>query len=336
MLKFITIVLLFLSLLNASDKDEYSLGSGVQIGSAPLYVGGYISTDYQYNSNDSQNQFRIDDIAFLAYGSYEKVSYLAEIEFRDYYIYQWDSNGSDSVLNDRLHIERLYLDYLVNDEFTFRVGKFNSPIGYWNLTPINVLRDTSSNPMLSYILYPKFTTGVDLTYNYFGDYEFKLDLMLQRSEDIDGNYNNIDIDEHYGLGLEISKDDWSLKANGGYFHALDKAYENQNFYYALVGGEYEDDKYKFTAELATQLSESKTTIDYITYFKALYKITDKQMPVMRIESYKSSLYNLSEDDTSLTIGYTYRPLFPVAIKGEYQFHTLDKYDKLYISFSVMF
>ena len=336
MLKLLNLLLIFTFVATAAEK-EYLLGSGVQVGSLPLYVGGYFSTDYQYNTDDSKNQFRVDDIAFLAYGSYEKFSYLAEIEYKDYYTYVWDSNDSDSILNDHLHIERLYFDYMLNETATLRVGKFNSPIGYWNLTPINVLRDTSSNPMLNYILYPKFTTGLNITASFFNSSEYKVDCIIQNNKEIDGNYNNINIDEHYALGMTLYKEDISFKANIGYFHAIASDYkENRDLYYYLFSSAYEDDKYKFMAEVGQQYSSNKTTLEYIGYIQVLYKITSQHMPVMRVESYKSNLENLKEKDSSLILGYTYRPVFPVAIKGEYQFHTLSKYDKVYISFSVLF
>ncbi|WP_457746171.1 hypothetical protein [Sulfurimonas sp.] len=334
MLRFINIILLFSLFLHAGEK-EYTLGNGIKLGALPIYVGGYFSTDYQHNTTTSQNKFRIDDIAFLSYGYYERVSYLAEIEFKDFYVYQWDRNLSE-IFNGEPHVERLYLNYMISDNFNIRMGKFNSPVGYWNLTPINVLRDTTSNPMISNILYPKFTNGLDLTYTYFSNYEVQVDLLAQNHDDIDDKYNNVKIDQHYALGLELAKDSLSLKLNGGYFHAVDDRYRDEKFTYILASTQYDVDKYKITAEVGTQFSENRVSIDYVGYIEALYRITDKHLPVVRFESYKSNLNILNEQDSSLTFCYTYRPMVPIAFKSEYQFHSLEKYNKIYLSFSVLF
>ena len=84
-----------------------------------------------------------------------------------------------------LYIERLYVDYTLNENYMIRVGKFNSPIGYWNLVPINVLRDTSSHPITSDILFPEFTTGALATFSHYDTGEIKVDVTLQNNTDLD-------------------------------------------------------------------------------------------------------------------------------------------------------
>ena len=77
------IILIFVFLLTVQADEEYQLGEGIQVGSLPLYIGGYFSLDYKYM--DSEDRYRIDDVAVLAYGNYNKFSYMLELECSCYF-----------------------------------------------------------------------------------------------------------------------------------------------------------------------------------------------------------------------------------------------------------
>ena len=68
------LILCFLSFLESND--EYKLGEGVQLGTSPIYLGGYISLDYQ--NADDENRLRIDDFALMIYGDYDKFSFMSD------------------------------------------------------------------------------------------------------------------------------------------------------------------------------------------------------------------------------------------------------------------
>jgi len=327
--------LLLLSVFLKADEYEYVLGEGYKINSLPLYIGGYFSSEYQYKTDDAQSTFKVDDIALIGYGSYNKFSYLAEFEFKEFYINEWGKSANHE-LNSNLHTERLYIDYTFNENYMLRVGKYNSPIGYWNLTPINVLRDTTSSPQTNSLLFPKYTTGLDLTYTSYSDYELKIDLLVQNNNDFDDMYNNLAVNKHYGLGLEFSENDLSLKLNGGYFHTKDNISDNENIYYSLASFKYDTNKFKLMGEVGTQFSKDETIVPYSGYLQGLYTITEKHLPVIRLESYKSNANTPLEKDDILTIGYTYRPIYSVAFKAEYQFHSISEENKTLVSFSVLF
>ena len=195
------IVFLFLLLFTTLNGEEYTdeensgyqLGEGIQLGSLPIYIGGYISTDIR--SRDDETRYRIDDLAFLGYGNYGKFSYMAELEFKEFYAVTVNKDGNSSTSTDTsLHTERLYLDYTFNENYMLRGGKYNSPIGFWNLLPINVLRDMSSTPYSSNIIFPRFTTGFAAKYSSFNDNELQVDVMIQHNNDLDSSYNNYQMD----------------------------------------------------------------------------------------------------------------------------------------------
>ncbi len=326
------IALVFIFLLSLQADEEYQLGKGVQVGSLPLYIGGYFSLDYKHT--DDIDRYRVDDLAVLGYGDYEKFSYLAEFEFKEMYVETHENDVKDSTNNDKLYTERLYIDYNFNENYMLRVGKYNSPIGFWNLLPVNVLRETTSNPMSTLIIFPKFTTGLNTSYLSYGEGELRVDVMLQHNNDIDDEYNNYKIDEHYGFGISYERDDCTLKLNGGYFHNLNNYITQDNLYYFLLSAKYESQKYQILSEIGSQKSKSDFTTDYALYLQGLYRFNEQHIGVIRVESYDDNL-NATDDDM-LIFGYTYRPLYPIAIKSEYQFHSQSNQNQFLFSFSVLF
>ena len=153
--------------------SEYKLGHGVKL-SEYLRVGSYIST--KYKASKKSDEIGLDDIAILGYGNLTpKFSYLLELEATTFYTKNLDTRESD--FNTHFHIERAYFDYKFSDYLKFRVRKFITPIGYWNLVPINVLRDTTSSPLYGYRIFPKFTTGVKL-YGFLND-DIEYNLFIQ-------------------------------------------------------------------------------------------------------------------------------------------------------------
>ncbi|MBU0721266.1 hypothetical protein KJ877_07985 [bacterium] len=340
MYRFIYILLILAIIVQADENDDkYVLGEGYKLGSLPMYIGGYLSTDYQHNTDTKEDVFRVNDIAFLSYGSHSNFSYMAEIEFKELYVKAWGDHSKEE-LNSRLYIERFYVDYTLDEEYIFRLGKYNSPVGYWNLTPINVLRETTSSPSTNYIIYPKYTSGLDLMYSYYNGYELNVDLLLQNNEDLDAAYNNFITDKHFGFGIEFTDNDFSLKLNGGYFHLKEKILEYEDVYYALLSFKYDTERFKIMGELGTQFCETKSTVPYSGYLQGVYRITEKHLPVIRFESHNSDITNkLSpniEKDDVLIMGYTYRPMYPVALKAEYQVHSVRRENKAVFSFSVLF
>lgn len=325
------ILIVCLLILSLHAQDEYQLGKGVQVGSLPFYLGGYFSVDYR--NLDGENRYRVDDLAILGYGSYEKLSYMLELEFKEFYVETHKNDTVEIKKDSKLHAERVYIDYNFNENYMLRVGKYNSSIGFWNLLPVNVLRETTSNPVSSSILFPKFTTGISTAYSSYDRGEFKIDVMLQNNEDIDDEYNNYKIDKHYGFGISYEIDDFTLKFNSGYFHkTMDEIPDD--LYYFLISSKYESEKFQILTEMGSQKSQDEFTTNFAGYIQGVYRFTEEHLGVVRVESYDDASTNTN--DNLAIFGYTYRPLYPVAIKTEYQFHSISEENQFLFSFSVLF
>ena len=318
------------------DSNTYTLGEGLQLGNSPIYIGGYVSMDYQ--RREHENRYRLDDIALLSYGQFKSLSYMFEAEFKSFWV-KYDTDYGNFISRDqKIYIERAYLDYQHDEHFQFKLGKYNSPIGYWNLLPINVLRDTTSSPELVDLVFPRFTTGLEASYTSFAENSLQFDVMLQANPSLDDDYNNYHVKNHLGLGLTYELDNLSLKINAGFFKKdLDDEViigDNKDFYYALMSARYEVDQYQVTAELGTQWGDKTQTTRYAGYIQGAYYFTAQHTGIIRLESYDNHLYGIN--DNIAIFGYTYRPVYPVAFKLEYQRHSLEYQNQWLFSLSVLF
>jgi hypothetical protein len=317
------------------DQSAYTLGNGYKVPLLPLYIGGYISTEYINTQYKSDDVFKIANLALLAYGSYQGFDYLMELETPNFYTKYLDGNRS-STTNSSPHIERLYLHYDFNEVFSSRIGKFNSPVGYWNIIPINVFRATTSNPAVTSLIYPQHATGLDLVYRRITKSVTTIHTFIQITDDIEKNYNNIKVDKHYGFGIEFHPNLLSIKFNTGYFQNEIPIAQQNNLYYNDLAFLFDNDTLEISGEIANQFSKHRSTIDYALYLQSLYRITESHAAIIRIESVKKNKELPNNKDSMLLFGYTYRPIYPVACKVEYQFHSRHKENQFLMSFSVFF
>ena len=63
-------------------------------------------------------------------------------------------------------------------------------------------------------------------------------------------------------------------------------------------------------------------------------MSERHFAVLRLETVTEYVEN-SQDHVAV-FGYTYRPVFPVALKAEYQWHSRENSDKLMVSLSMLF
>ncbi|BAF72021.1 hypothetical protein [Sulfurovum sp. NBC37-1] len=318
-----------------SQESGYKLGHGIKVGDLPLYMGGYFSLEYEDLSHTAGRSLKLDDISVMLYGEHENIAYMMEFEASDIYTESFGGPEASEEVNDHFHIERMYLDYTFNEHTMARMGKFNSPIGLWNLISINVLRDTTSNPVISEILFPRFTTGVELKYSSNNDSMLTVDVLVQGTEDMDALisdevYNNLDTDRHYGAGLSAEGDAWNYHLNAGYFRLV----SDKSYFYFSAAVQYFHEKFKLQGEVGTQFDDEGTTVPYVGYVQGLYTLKEGHEAIFRVESYDDR--DTDRQDTFAVFAYTYRPLYSVAIKGEYQWHSFSEDNKFMLSFSMLF
>lgn len=316
-----------------ASESEYQLGHGLKLGEFPLYMGGYFSLDYEHGYG-KERVLELDELAIMFYGEYEHLSYMLELEGEEIYRESFGDNANASH-QDRVHLERLYVNYNFNDNYDLKTGKFNSIIGLWNQNPINVLRDTSSNPRITEQIFPKFTTGAEFKYQQFGEDRFTLHLMVQESEDMDELfnrdevYNNFDTNRHYGMGTSFLYKQTLFQFNAGYFEVK----PDQEYTYLLGAFQYELDTLRLQGEFGSQFDDDET-VATSGYLQGVYRIVQDHEGILRVESCDDEKTGIK--DSFGVFGYTYRPYYSIAIKSEYQWHSYKKENKFLLSFSALF
>ena len=315
-------------LLNA---DEYKFGQGYKI-SDELRVGGYFSIDY--SDGDEKRQFRLDDVAVLAYGNItHKFSYLVELEAAPFYVKNYDTDESQS--DKTFHYERIYATYIQSEIFNIRVGKQITPIGYWNLEPINVLRDTSSNPLYSYKMFPKLLTGIDIFGFLDEDNKIQYHIFTQATDDIDEDYINIKNDLFIGSSLEYEFLD-EISFGGAIAYYETKKERDVNLF--QLDAKYDNYPFLLQTEWAYNIAKDKlldsTTNQFSGYLQGMYNFNMQHAVITRYEYFDDS--DLKEEITIGVVGYSYRPRHFISIKTEYQMNSDSYYSKALMSFSVLF
>lgn len=312
--------------------DDYRLGDGLRLGGTPLYLGGYFSLDYWHNLKGT-SELRLDDVSMMLYGSEAAWSFMAEAELSDAYRRRFGFKaGTTSEMI--VHAERVYAHYEAGEHFQATVGKFNTPVGYWNLMPINVLRDTTSSPRIVSLIFPRFTTGANLniskgifSFNVLGQVTPDLDTVFNGNEP----YNSFDIEKQGGLGVRMDLSPWSFGVNAG---GYEERIEEEKWGYLYASAEYRTEKTHVMAETGYRRNEKNIRSSFGAYMQGTRLIVPRHYAVIRLE-YTTEYVERSEDNIAL-FGYTYRPLYPIAFKGEYQFHSRENEDRLIVSFSMLF
>ena len=325
---FLPILLSFFLFLQA---DDYELGRGVKLHDA-INLGGYFSVDYQ--KGERIKQFRLDDVAFLAYGTLApNLTYMAEFEAAPFYTKNYLTNTSGT--DHKFHHERFYLNYEYSELFNFRAGKLITPIGYWNLEPINVLRNTSSNPLFSTEMFPKLLTGLDIS-GAFYDYNLQYHIFMQKNEDLDKDYINIQNKHFFGFSLEYEAfEDFYI---GGSLanYIIDRTQKDVD----LLEFHFKYDAYPFALQseavynkVDNPLKSSKTD-QLAAYSQVMYNFNMQHALIGRYEYFDDNENNRFNHIG--VVGYSYRPWYSVSFKLEHQMNSDSTLSKSVASFSVLF
>jgi len=320
-------------------EDGYTLGQGLKTDKLPLTIGGYV-TGFYSNSSDGQSTVSLDDVAIMGHGDIApNLNAMVEFESAGFFEKTFQNGGANEQYKGTLRLERAYLSYAFNDALNIRVGKFVTPAGIWNQTPVPVFKDTFSKPRLSMEIFPRFTTGamvygttpirdMDLEYNFFA----------QIGPDLDPVYNNIEANNALGGSFTILFDNWSGGVAVGQYKNVQMSDKTK---YVGIYQNYSSGPLKLTAEAFVSYDEYDAAGLSDRYYKkqsyyvqAAYKVLPKLTAVWRNEYFKNELN--SDSGSINTVGLNYKPLPAISLKLEKQFSSQKANDAVIASFSVLF
>lgn len=136
--------------------QRYELGHGLRLGQSGFTLGGYGELRYAEPRRDDF-RFSLETLsAILWWDGGGRWHFFSEVELDDALQLQPGDSTTDKA---RVVSERLYFDYTSRDELKFRIGKFLTPVGRWNLVHAAPLTWTTSRPLVTETTFPTNATG---------------------------------------------------------------------------------------------------------------------------------------------------------------------------------
>jgi len=314
---FIFFILIYSSFLWAEEEASY----GWNIPNSSINIGGYLDTTYD---TKREEKFLFNDIALIFSANKERFNLLGEVEITHISLNGKSNNRSDIDLN----LERLQLNYTLNDKQSIQIGRFNSDIGYWNQAPILILQDTTTTPHIVGNFFPKATTGVLFRQNINEENSFSV--TFQDNKDIAHQDEAIQVNRHQALAYYGTHNDFSWRFSLGSY----RENRNKKARYIGIGSEYDGEEFSIQTELFKQHSDKNDEKPYSGYIQSTWHFKEKHDATFRFESYEDNALDIKEE--IYLLGYSYRPTKSTALKGEYIYHTKLPLNHFVYSFSVLF
>lgn len=174
----------------ASVWDGFNLGG---YGSAGIIVPRHEKTEIAVNEIS----------LIVTWDGDSRFKFFSELELEHPLI--WREGDDFSKQKSFLDIERLYLDYNLNEKLNLRAGRYLTPAGRWNLIHASPLVWTSSRPLATSRLFPMALNGVML-YGALPYKEVAFEYMLfgELLKDQDLERDEIDFRDTFGARFTLS------------------------------------------------------------------------------------------------------------------------------------
>lgn len=317
-------------------KGSYQLGRGYALGDSGIRLGGYASAHID-GFGESPWSFDVSDLSlFVTWDNGSKVRFFSELEVEDAF-----SAGESQSLTTKaadFMLERLYLDYLVNENFTVRLGKFLTPIGQWNLIHADPLVWTTNRPVATDNLFSEHATGVMLHgYAPMGGRTLDYSVYADYSSSLDPKYaDNLVFDNAFGFRLRYNLTD-QLKLGFSYadFSLQNRRSERNHLFGLDFAWSYQ--RYAINSEIVYRNSGSTGGHNtWQGYVQGVSPIAGNLYAVGRYEFFGQANAKFGQAGIA---GFAYRPIPPLVWKLEYQFGVNNRElapDGLFASFAVLF
>jgi len=322
----------------ADDSGSgYQLGRGYTLGDSGIHLGGYANAQ-MHSQGPSPTGFSLEDLSlFVSWDNGSKLRYFSETEVEDGLSIKEGQSLTTGLAKFRL--ERLYLDYLVNDNVTLRTGKFLTPIGQWNLMHASPLVWTSTRPVATNNLFAEHATGImlqgviplserSIEYSVYSDYTSSLDPKRGDAPNFDNAQGlRLRYSLYDNLQIGFSYADFALMGDTNsrnHLTGLDLAWSYQRF---AINSEivYRDSNNLSVSQHAWQ-----------GYIQGVSPLTESLYAVGRYEFFDQAQQQTGEAEV---LGLAYRPTPSLVMKVEYRLGKHNRQlapDGLFASFTVLF
>ncbi|NOU45342.1 MAG: hypothetical protein HOO87_17665 [Methyloglobulus sp.] len=336
----VSALLLLTSSVVAAEEESskgYQLGRGYAIGNTGIRLGGYASVHLE-SLGDVPWSLNVSDASlFVAWDNGSRLRFFSELEVEDSLGAGQQYRGVTTSKADFL-IERLYLDYLVNDNLTVRIGKILTPVGQWNLIHADPLVWTATRPVATDNLFSEHVSGImlhgtvpigeqSLEYSVYGDYSSTLDPLRAEPPYFDnalGMHLRYNVNDNLKIGFSYV--DFALQGSANirnHLAGLDIAWAYQRF--------------AVNSEIVYRNNDAAVNNNaWQGYIQGVSPIAEHFYAVGRYEFFDQPNQQFGQVGV---LGIAYRPRPPLTLKLEYRLgqHNRDLApDGLFASFSVLF
>lgn len=322
----LVILLLGVTRVPADDTlpPSYQWGQGYHIPAYHLTLGGYTKASYSYFEGAPQEAGLEDLSLFISWSPFSRLQLFSELELED--LFTLDGVAS---FDDAFKVERLYADFLINDEFKVRFGKILTPFSRWNILHAAPLVWTSSRPMITkgYVV-PQHSTG--LSVHYSGSLfkrDFNATVFADDSADLELTSDEHEFNYAFGgrLNYQLSHD---LNIGSSYVAAQIEAQNDVNWQHTLgVDFLWQKNQFELQLESFFNLAPNHNTHNkYGVYLQGVAPLFERVFAVGRYEYMYGNKNNHAVYEQSQAVpihvgvvGLVWRPAPPLVLKVEYRF-----------------
>ncbi|NKF22823.1 hypothetical protein [Solimonas marina] len=308
----------------AVERHGYPLGAGFNL-------GGYSAAEVaDYLGDDPAMTLRSLSL-LLSWQGQGRWSFFSEVEGENLFTINADQLGmrydGDSDHDLDIGLERFYVDYAWSDALQFRIGKFLTPIGRWNVIHAAPLTWTTSRPLITESTFPTNATGA-MVHGVLPIGERTLEWALYASpgEELAPEHDSNPFKEAYGLRLDFDVGyGLQLGASAVEFEQTHDAGEHKTLYGVDFLWQYLD--YELSGEWAYRVRTrgDDSADERGAYIQAVAPIVGSLFGVARYES-----FNPSGSDPGLNLyigGLAWRFHPGWVTKVEYRFATDNGVDE---------
>jgi hypothetical protein len=294
---------------------EYHLGQGLRIGDSGLTLGGYGSVRYEA-LRTHEPQLTLSALSlFVSWDTGTRVRFFSELELEDLTLTQQER--SFAARTNALELERLYADVYLSEIATFRLGKFLTPIGRWNLIHADPLVWTTSRPLITFRSFASDTTG-GMLYGSLLPLGKDLDysVYLELTDDLDPDQREGPFNE--AVGLHLATHLGPTEVGFSYAHFTREAERNEKE--DLFGGDFfwAHQQWELTGEFVYRAGRRQVDAnEWGLFVQGTVPLSTRLFAIGRYEFFDAA--GPFPGVHLWVAGLAFRPLPPLVLKAEYSF-----------------
>ncbi len=315
--------------INNSIPPSYNWGRGLNISSANLILGGYVNLIFNHFES-KQDVAALNDLSlFISWSPHARIRFFSELEMENLV-----TNHGVAGFDKSFSFERLYVDFLVTDSFSVRLGQFLTPVGLWNTIHAAPLVWTTSRPITTKNeIFPSQTNGLMLSKQFvINEHDLDFSLYFDNSDNLNprslnGNKHvNAKADFKYAIGSYIKYKVADPLSAGISYLAFKKRADTNLSTNHLLGLDlfWEKHGYEMQLELSYRTASDEQKNEINGYLQSVIPLGNKLFAIGRYEFIDGThqLINSTTVKGTTHIGLSalaWRPFIPFVVKAEYRF-----------------